>query len=149
MKILVDADGCPVKNIIVKIAKEYLIPVIMLSNTSHIIDDGYSQVVIIGKGKDSVDFALINKTNKGDIVITQDYGLATMVLSKEAYAINQMGYLYTKDNIDGLLFHRYMSQKIRQGGGKTSNPKKRKKEDDIKFERVLKSLIIDLKGQGV
>ncbi len=147
MKILVDADGCPVKNIVVAIAKEYSTPVIMFSNTSHIIDDDYSQVVIIGKGKDSVDFALINKTNKGDIVITQDYGLASMVLSKDAYAVNQNGYLYTTDNIDGLLFQRYSSQKIRQAGGRTTNPKKRKKEDDLNFEKVFKNLMVKLKEQ--
>lgn len=141
MKILVDADGCPVKNIIVKIAKEYEIPVIMFADTSHVIDDGYSKVVIVGKGFDSADFALINNVAKGDIIITQDYGVATMVLSKDAYAINQNGFIYTNENMDRLLFQRYLSQKTRRAGGKTSNPKKRKKEDNHKFEKCLRAFI--------
>ena len=97
MKILVDADGCPVKDIVVKIAKEYKIPVMMFADTSHFIDDGYSEVVIVGKGFNSADFALINNVVKGDIIITQDYGVATMVLSKDAHAINQNGFIYTNE----------------------------------------------------
>ncbi|WP_432662388.1 YaiI/YqxD family protein [Wukongibacter baidiensis] len=141
MKILVDADGCPVKSIIVKIAKEYQLPVVMFSDTSHIIDDGYSKVIVVGKGYNSADFALINHVDKDDIIITQDYGVATMVLSKGAHAINQNGLIYTNDNMDRLLFQRYLSQKVRKAGGKTSNPKKRKKEDNERFESSFKNLI--------
>ncbi|WP_432406614.1 YaiI/YqxD family protein [Wukongibacter sp. M2B1] len=141
MKILVDADGCPVKSIIVRIAKEYGLPVIMFTDTSHLIDDGYSKVVVVGKGYDSADFALINNTTKGDIIVTQDYGVATMALSKDAHAINQNGLIYTNDNMDRLLFQRYLSQKVRRAGGRTSNPKKRKAEDNKKFEKGLKELV--------
>lgn len=144
MKILVDADGCPVKSIIIKIAKEYDIPVVMFADTSHLIDDGYSKVVIVGKGYDSVDFALINNVNVGDIIVTQDYGVATMALSKKAYSINQNGLLYTNENMDRLLFQRYLSKKVRKAGGRTSNPKKRKKEDNQRFEKSLRHLISDI-----
>jgi uncharacterized protein YaiI (UPF0178 family) len=144
MKILVDADGCPVKNIIVRIAKEYKIPVTMFADTSHLIDDGYSKVVIVGKGYDSVDFALINNVDKGDIIVTQDYGVATMALSKKAYSINQNGLIYTNDNMDRLLFQRYLSKKVRRAGGKTTNAKKRKKEDDKRFENSLRAMILDM-----
>jgi uncharacterized protein YaiI (UPF0178 family) len=144
MKILVDADGCPVKNIIVKVAKEYNIPVIMFTDTSHLIDDGYSKVVTVGKGLDSVDFALINNVNKGDIIVTQDYGLATMALSKKSYAINQNGLIYTNENIDRLLFQRYLYRKTRKAGGKTVNPKKRKKDDNQRFEKSLRNLIANI-----
>lgn len=142
MKILVDADGCPVKSIIVRIAKEYELPVIMFTDTSHIIDDEYSRVIVVGKGYNSADFALINSVDRGDIIVTQDYGVATMVLSKRAYAINQNGLIYTNENMDRLLFQRYLSQKVRRAGGKTSNPKKRKREDNERFERAFKDLII-------
>jgi len=127
MKILVDADGCPVKNIIVSIAKEYGISVLMVTDTSYIIDDEYSEVIVVGKGKDAADLVLINKINKGDIIVTQDYGVATMALSKNAYPINQNGLLYTNDNIDRLLFQRYVSHKVRKAGSKTTNQKKRTK----------------------
>ncbi len=141
MKILVDADGCPVKNIVIKVAKNFSIPVIMVTDTSHVIEDDYSEVIIVGKGKDAVDHALINRLYEGDIVVTQDYGVATMALSKKAYAINQNGFLYTNDNIDRLLFQRYLGQKIRQSGGRTKNAKKRKKEDNKRFEKNLIDLI--------
>lgn len=141
MRILVDADGCPVKNIVVKVAKEYEIPVVMFADTSHLIDDGYSKVIIVGKGYDSVDFALINNVNEGDIIVTQDYGVATMALSKKAYSINQNGLIYTNENMDRLLFQRYLSQKVRRAGGKTTNAKKRKKDDDERFEKSLRSMI--------
>lgn len=141
MKILVDADACPVKNIIVKVAKEISVPVIMFIDTSHILNDGYSEVVTVDKGRDSVDFALINRASKGDIVVTQDFGVAAMALSKDTYAINQNGLIYTRDNIDRLLFERHISQKVRRSGGKTSNPRKRTREDDEKFEKAFRLLL--------
>ncbi len=142
MKILVDADACPVKNIIIQIAKDYNLPVFMFIDTSHILDDGYSTVVTVAKGKDSVDIALINKAEKGDIIITQDYGLAAMALSKKAHAINQNGLIYTNDNMDLLLFQRHLSQKSRQAGMKTKNAKKRTKQDNKIFEEKFKLLCI-------
>lgn len=139
MKILVDADACPVKDIIVKIAKKYGLKVIMFIDTSHIYCDNYSEVVTVDKGKDSVDFALANKISRNDIVVTQDYGVATMALSKQALAINQNGLIYNSDNIDKLLFERYLSQKMRRSGSSSrgSNQKKRTKENDIAFEKSL------------
>lgn len=141
MKILVDADACPVKNIIIKIAKKYEIPVIMFIDTSHTLNDGYSEVVTVDKGNDSVDIALINKVLKGDIVITQDFGVAALALPKGAKAINQNGLIYTDDNIDKLLFERHISKKIRRSGGKTSGPTKRTKQNDIMFENTFLDLI--------
>lgn len=141
MKILVDADACPVKNIIVKVAKEYNLPVIMLIDTSHIINDGYSEVITVDKSRDSVDFVLVNKVTKGDIVVTQDYGVAAMSLPRGAKVINQNGLIYTNDNIDSLLFDRHISQKVRRAGGRTSGPGKRTKEDDVRFEKAFRSLI--------
>lgn len=147
MKILVDADACPVKECIVKIAKKFKIPVIMFIDTSHELDDGYSKVITVEKAKDSVDFALINKVSKGDIVVTQDYGVATMALSKCARAINQNGLIFTDKNIDKLLYERYVSQKVRRAGGRTRGPAKRTDEDDEKFERAFLSLLNEARSQ--
>jgi uncharacterized protein YaiI (UPF0178 family) len=135
VKILVDADACPVKDIIVRLAKERSIPVIMFIDTSHVLDDGYSKVVVVEKGKDSVDIALINKVEKNDMVVTQDFGVATMAMSKKAYALNQNGLIFDESNIDRLLFERYLSQKVRRSGGRTSNARKRTTEDNEKFEK--------------
>lgn len=141
MKILVDADACPVKKIIVKVAKEYNIPVAMLIDTSHELYDGYSEVITVDKSRDSVDIALINRATKGDIVVTQDYGVAAMALSKGAMAINQNGWVYTNDNIDNLLFERHLAGKVRRSGGRTSGPKRRTEEDDARFESSFRHLI--------
>ncbi|MCX7921909.1 MAG: YaiI/YqxD family protein [Clostridia bacterium] len=148
MKILVDADACPVKNIIIRVAKEYRLPVIMFIDTSHVLSDGYSEVITVDKSADSVDIALINKTSKGDIVVTQDYGVAALALPKGAYTLNQNGLIYTQDNIDKLLFERFMSAKVRRAGGRTSGPRKRTKDDDDRFERAFRNLCSTVKAQG-
>ena len=141
MNILVDADACPVKNIILKIAKEINIPVFMFIDNTHILNDGYSEVIIVDKARDSVDIALINRTKEFDIVVTQDYGVAAMALGKGAYALNQNGLIYDKDNIDQLLFERHLSQKVRRCGGRTTGPRKRVKENDEKFEKSLRKIL--------
>jgi hypothetical protein len=141
MQILVDADACPVKDIIIKIAKYYDIPVTMLIDTAHELNDGYSMVITVDQDRDSVDFALMKLLTKDDIVVTQDFGLAALVLGKGARAVNQNGLIYTDDNIDKLLFERYLGQKVRRGGGRMTNPKKRTKADSERFERAFLSLI--------
>ena len=143
MKILVDADACPVKNIIVKIAKEFKLEVKMFIDTSHVLDDGYSDVITVDKARDSVDFAIISKIELGDAVITQDYGLAAMALPKVSFVMNQNGLIFSKDNMDKLLFERHLSQEIRRLGGRTKGPKKRNKEDNEKFEAIFKKLVIE------
>jgi uncharacterized protein YaiI (UPF0178 family) len=141
MHILVDADACPVKQIIVRLAKERNIPVTMLIDTSHELDDGYSRIIIVDKQADSVDFALMGLLSHDDIVVTQDYGLAAMVLGKGAKAINQNGLVYTDNNIDRLLMDRHIGQKVRRGGGRTKGPAKRAKEDDARFEASFVELL--------
>ncbi|MFA6809224.1 MAG: YaiI/YqxD family protein [Eubacteriales bacterium] len=144
MQILVDADACPVKDIIIKIAREKNIAVTMLIDTAHEIYDDYSTVITVEKARDSVDFALMKLLKKDDIVVTQDFGLAAMVLGKGARAINQNGFVYTNDNIDKLLFERFLGQKVRRGGGRTTNLKKRTREDNERFEARFLWLIADV-----
>lgn len=138
--ILVDADACPVKDIIVKIAKKYHLPVVFFIDTSHILYDDYAEVVIIGKGRDAVDFAMVNRTSKGDIAVTQDYGLAAMTCAKGADAIHPSGMVYTRGNLDRLLFERHLNAKIRRAGGKHSGPSKRNQKDNTRFEEAFERL---------
>lgn len=141
MKILIDADGCPVVDLAINISHNYNIEIIIMCDTSHMFNKPGVETIVISKGIDSVDFALVNRVNKGDIVITQDYGLAAMVLSKNGYAINQNGLIYDNENIERLLFTRHLSKKVRNSGGRLKGPKKRQKEDNIKFEQSLIRLI--------
>ena len=141
MQILVDADACPVKQIIVRLAKKYNIPVTMLIDTSHELHDGYSRIITVDKQADSVDYALMGLLTREDIVVTQDYGLAAMVIGKGAKAINQNGLIFTDANIDRLLMERHIGQKIRRSGGRTKGPAKRTKEDDVRFEAAFEQML--------
>ncbi len=141
MEVLVDADACPVKDIIITVAKKHNIPVTMIIDTSHELSCDYSKIITVDKARDSVDIALINLVKPGDIVVTQDFGVAALALGKGAKAINQNGLIYTDSNMDKLLFERYLGGKVRRSGGKTAGIKKRTKSDDENFEKAFKSLI--------
>lgn len=146
MKILIDADACPVVKQSEKIAKQYKIPVILLCDTNHILKSSYSQIKIIDAGADAVDFALANLCEKGDIAITQDYGVAAMVLGRGGYAIHQSGKIFTNDNIEGLLMERHIAKKARMSSNKNhlKGPKKRTAEDDKNFEEQFEKLILSI-----
>lgn len=118
MQILVDADACPVVGIVERIAEQNNIPCTLLCDTNHVMNSDYSEVKIIGAGADAVDYALINICKKGDVVVSQDYGVAAMALGKGAYAIHQSGKWYTNENIDQMLMERHMAKKARMGKGK-------------------------------
>ena len=141
MKIIVDADACPVTRIAENIARKYNIPCTLVCDTSHYLESDYSTVFTVSKGADSADYKIVNLIEKGDIVVTQDYGLAAMCMSRAAYVINQNGMLYSDDNIDSLLFMRAASSKARRAGVHLKGPKKRDKSQDAHFERSLCTLI--------
>lgn len=144
MKIYVDADACPVVDIVESVAKENNIAVVLLCDTNHMLSSDYSEVKIIGAGSDAVDFALINFCSKGDIVVTQDYGVAAMALGKGAYAIHQSGIWYTDDNINQMLMERHLNKKVRRSSGRNhlKGPKKRTEEDNIRFKKSFEKLIL-------
>ena len=144
MKILVDADACPVKEIIVKHAKTCRLPVVMLLDTSHILNDGYSTVITVDKGHDSADLRLANLLEAGDLVVTQDFGVAALALGKRARAINQNGMIYNDSNMDQLLFERHRGHTVRRAGGRTTGAKKRTRQDDVDFERAFVRLLQEM-----
>lgn len=132
MKILVDADACPVVALVESAARSHQIPVVLLCDTNHVLKSDYSQVKIIGAGADAVDFALVNECREADIVVTQDYGVAAMALGKGAFCIHQSGRWYTNENIDQMLMERHIAKKVRRSSGKhhLRGPAKRTEEDD-------------------
>ena len=150
MKILVDADACPVTRIVEEIAKKHKIACVLLCDTNHVLYSDYSEVKIIGAGADAVDFALLNLCKKGDIVVTQDYGVAAMILGKGAYGIHQSGKWYTNENIDQMLMERHLAKKARMSKSKhhLKGPRKRTDEDDKRFAESLEKLISKA-GNGV
>ena len=148
-RILVDADACPVIRIVERLAKAHGIPVMLLCDTYHVLTSDYSVVKVIGAGADAVDFALINLCRCGDVVVTQDYGVAALAIGKGAYAIHQNGGLYTQDNIDQMLMERHLARKARMGKGKhhLKGPKKRTKEEDEAFEAAFRNLLLQITNE--
>ena len=139
--IYVDADACPVVRLVEEIAAVRGIPVTLLCDTNHVLTSLTSQVMVIGAGADAVDLALINLCRQGDIVVTQDYGVAALALGKGAYAIHQSGMRYTNDNIDRLLMERHLARKARRTGKHhLKGPAPRTSEDDRRFARSFDQL---------
>ena len=140
MKLLIDADGCPVVEIAIRLCKQHH-TCILLCDTAHEFHCDDAQTLVFDKGSDSVDFALVNRLQAGDIVITQDYGLASMCLARGARVLHQDGWEYTSDNIDALLWQRHESRKFRASGGRFRGPKKRDTGQDRAFEAALTAML--------
>lgn len=143
MRILIDADGCPVVDVTVRLARKHAVPCLILCDTSHVFKKDGAETLTVSKGADSVDFALVNLVQPQDIVVTQDYGLAAMCLARGARPIRQDGLLYTPDNIDGLLFARHTAKRIRAGGGRLKGSSRRTAMEDATFESALQALLSD------
>ena len=136
MRILIDADGCPVTNIAVSISKSHGLECIIVCDSSHIFSSDYAQVITVNKGADSADMKLVNIALKGDIAVTQDY-------SRNVLALDQNGRIYDNSNIDALLLSRHTAKKIRRSGGRLKGPPKRTKQQDEDFRVALTKLIED------
>lgn len=143
MKIFVDADACPVIDIVEDIATKYNIPITLLCDTNHVLTSDYSEVIVVGAGADAVDYKLISICHRGDIVVTQDYGVAAMALGKGAYAIHQSGKWYTDENIDQMLMERHLNKKARRASSRNhiKGPRKRTEEDDQRFAESFEKLL--------
>ena len=146
MTMLIDADGCPVVDLTVQIATKYKVPVLILCDTAHQIQRDGAQTLTFDKGADSVDFALVNRVHPGDLVITQDYGLASMCLARRARVLNQNGLEYTPENIDGLLFRRHENKKLLRAGKHPQGARKRTREQDETYKRMLERILRAIKA---
>ena len=141
MRVLIDADGCPVTDITLQLCHEFQIPCTILCDTAHQFHRPGVQILVFDKGSDSVDYAIVNRVCPGDLVITQDYGLASMCLSRNCRILHQDGWEYTRDNIDALLLVRHESRKHRAAGGRFKGPKKRTTQQDLAFEQTLRRIL--------
>lgn len=145
MKILIDADACP-KNVLkisMKLGADYGVEVWTVASFNHnIISDTH---VVVGDNDQEADIKVLNLTKAGDIVITQDWGLAAMVLGKKASCISPVGRQFHNENIDFLLEERDMKAKLRRKGGRTKGPNKRTVQEDIRFQECLTKVL----GEGI
>ncbi len=141
MRVFVDADACPVVDITVNCCCKANAECWLLCDTSHEIYREGARTLVFDKGADSVDFALVNRVSAGDIVVTQDYGLASMCLAKQAIVLHHDGWQYTQDNIGALLFQRSESRRYRASGGRVKGPSRRTGEQDLRFAQALEQLL--------
>lgn len=137
MKIIIDADACPVVDIAVGIAKERNLECILVCDNTHFIQKEDAETIVVDKGADSADCRIANLTEKGDVVITQDYGLAALVLGKGGKALSQNGLIYSDTNIENLLFTRFIGKKERMSGNRIKGPKKRTAQNDADFIKAF------------
>ncbi|WP_333593480.1 DUF188 domain-containing protein [Anaerospora hongkongensis] len=146
MKIVVDADACP-KNVLLlcqKLGSQYHVPVWTVASFNHSIVSDYH--LVVGSASQEADIKIVNITEPGDLVVTQDWGLAAMVLGKQARVVSPAGREYNPDRIDFLLEERETKAKLRRGGGRTKGPKKRTAEDDQRFAECLQKMLIIKEG---
>jgi hypothetical protein len=140
-RLFIDADGCPVVNQALRIATKRHVSSFLVCDTAHQLKRHGAETIVVSKGADSADFALVGRLQKGDLVVTQDYGLAAMCLAKGAKVINQYGLRYTDENIDGLLAQRAEAAKIRRSGGRLSGPSKRTQDQNDAFIAAFDALV--------
>ena len=141
MKVLIDADACPVVDIAVALCRDFHIECVLLCDTAHRMERDGASTFVIDKGADSVDFALVNRVSAGDIVITQDYGLASMCLARRANVLHQDGWEYSANNICGLLEQRHAARRFRAAGGRSKGPSKRTHAQDETFTQTFRALL--------
>lgn len=143
MRILVDADGCPVVDIVLRCAKEADVPVLLVCDNAHRMERPGAETLVVDRGADSADLALVNRVQAGDVVVTQDYGLAALCLAKHAVVLHQDGYPYTDDTIDSMLMARHTARKVRRAGGRLRGPAPRTRQQDEAFSRCLREILAD------
>jgi len=141
MKILVDADACPrsVLQICMNVARRHAMPVWTVASFDHNVESDHHTVV--GNDPQEVDIKVMNLAEAGDVVITQDWGLAAVALGKGTKCLSPSGREFRPDKIAFLLEEREVKAKIRRGGGRTKGPKKRTLEDDQRFESSLEQIL--------
>lgn len=141
MKILVDADACPKSalQICLGLGRKYDTPVWTVASFEHVIESDHH--VLVGNDPQETDIKLANLTEAGDVIITQDWGLAAIVLGKEARCLTPVGREFCSERMDFLLDERAMKAKLRRGGGRTKGPKKRTAEDDRRFGMCLERIL--------
>jgi len=141
MRIIIDADACPksVLSVCMESGEKHKIPVWTVASFNHNIES--DNHIIVDSSSQAADIKIMNMAKDGDIVVTQDWGLAAMLLSKKVYCISPGGKIFRNDTIDFLLEERQMKAEYRRAGGRTKGPSKRSREEDEQFRKSLERII--------
>ena len=137
----IDADACPVVDLAIRTAQAHGVPVTLVCDDAHHMEREGARTITVSRGADSADLMLVNLLKKGDVALTQDYGLAALCLARGAQVLDQNGRIYDNGNIDSLLSMRHIAAKARRSGGRTKGPPKREKWQDDQFVQTLERIL--------
>lgn len=149
-KIMVDADACPVKQEIVQTARLYQVDVMMVASYDHYLAPIEGVLMVqVDRSAESADLYIANRLFAGDILVTQDFGLATIGLSKKAIVLSNRGQIYNDQIIDYLLETRHQHAKLRRRGKHSKGPKPFSSEDRNKFQQTLTKVLKHLQENSL
>jgi uncharacterized protein YaiI (UPF0178 family) len=142
LDIFVDADGCPVKEEVYRVARRYGLRVTLVSNSWMRIPEHDSfGLVVVGEHANAADDWIVEHVEANDIVITGDIPLASRCLKKNAAVLGLKGRPFTEDNIGGVLATRDLLTELREGGAKTAGPAPFEKRDRSQFLQELDKMV--------
>ena len=158
--LFVDADACPVTREALAVARAERVPCVIAGNSTQNLERSiratdprepragfWVRTLQVGVGSDSADFAIVEELQPTDVVVTQDIGLASIVLGRGARAIGVRGHVYNPLTIDSMMFIRHEEKKVRRAGGRTGGPAAFEDEDRERFSRNLRRLVCEAKEQ--
>lgn len=146
MKIIVDADACPraVLEICLDSGKKHNVSVWTVASVNHNIKSDHH--IMVDSALQEADIKVANLAEKGDVVVTGDWGLAAVLTGKKVVCLNQDGLEYRPENMEFMLELREFKAKYRRRGGRTRGPKKRTAQNDLDFKTMLEKALADEKG---
>jgi uncharacterized protein YaiI (UPF0178 family) len=148
MKVYLDADGAPWRDLVIERAKMYEVTVVVVADYSHVLSVGESaEQIIVDDGRDAADYAIVNRVQEGDLVITHDVGLASLIIPKGAAAISPRGFEFTPGSLEGRLFRRWFHRKARMAGIRTKGPSRLTVGDRERFLALLEHKIMNATGR--
>lgn len=140
MKIIIDSDASPVKGIVIQEAEKRGLDVILVASFAHFsnkVHPSHVETVYVDSEKEAADYKIMQLAQRSDVLITQDYGLASMTLLKGVTVLHHKGFQYDQYNIERLLESRYLSAQMRKSGKRTKGPKPFTQADAQTFQTLL------------
>jgi uncharacterized protein len=142
IKIYIDADGCPVKNEVYRVALRYQLKVYVVSNSKiRIPEDELFEMVVVKEGFNAADDWIVEHANENDIGVSSDIPLAARCLEKGARMIDPKGRVFTDDSIGGALANRDLMAHLRELQEITGGPAPFEKRDRSRFLERLDSVV--------
>lgn len=147
MRLIIDGDGSPVKNEVIELGERFRLPVVIVTSVDHYTRKEFPEFVsfiYVDKGADRADYQIVKEIKATDLLITQDYGLASLVLPKKARVFHHSGKEYLLETIDTLLGQRYIGAQMRKAGKRTKGPKPFTEADRKQFKEQLTLILQDV-----